>query len=129
MLKYTTYTMKSIFYNSDEQRIRAFWRISLVTVSIFTLFTFWVFLTNDFIWMMSGLAVITFLVILFACPALDKRPFKEMGFTLSKTWAKDLGAGLFIAALTMSLMSLVMWQFGYLQINISPDAEMSSEFI
>ncbi|MCC5941325.1 MAG: CPBP family intramembrane metalloprotease, partial [Balneolaceae bacterium] len=64
-----------------------------------------------------------------ACPALDKRPFKEMGFTLSKTWAKDLGAGLFIAALTMSLMTLVMWQFGYLQINISPDAEMSSEFI
>ena len=121
--------MKSIFYNSDERRVRAFWRISLVTATIITLFFVWSVYISGFIWLMAGLAIITLVVIWLACITLDRRSFSEMGFSFSLRWLKECGIGCIIAAITMSVMVLTLQQTGYAEIRFDTEAVLTDGFL
>lgn len=121
--------MKSIFYNSDESRIRSFWRISLVTATIITLFFVWSVYVSGFIWLMAGLAIITLVVTWLACTTLDRRLFIEMGFSISFRWMKEFGIGCVIAALTMIAMVLTLQQTGYAEFWLDTEAVFSEDFL
>ncbi len=101
----------------------------MVTATIISLFAIWASIINHFIWMMAGLALITLIVISLACNFLDNRPFRDMGFSLNSRWLKDFGAGILIAAIVMSLITFILWMFGFLHITANSNASLNADFI
>lgn len=108
--------------------MRAFWRILIVTFIIFLIFIFWSLVVDTMHWAITGLALITVSVIWLACVLSDKRPFYETGFTLNIHWFRDLIAGIIIAAVSMSIMMMILWSFGYLTFAVNHSGMFDREF-
>jgi uncharacterized protein len=128
-------TIKPVFWNETEQRIRAGWRVLAYTL-------LWLFapaLANFLIgrWLVTPLvrvfppvstlaphviAIFLKLVIVLvgtslAAHLLDRRPFVDYGFHLNQTWWVDFGFGLALGALLMTLIFGVEWFIGWVTIT------------
>jgi uncharacterized protein len=118
--------LRELFWNQEEQRPRALWRLVVHAITLFSI-----------VWMLSavahglglggarrlsafgavltgiGVALGTWLCARF----LDHRELREFGLRLGPRWALDLCAGLGIGAVLMSGIFLVELQAGWLTIE------------
>ena len=111
----------AIFWNKDEKRLRALWRI-LFQFSIFIIvyITKTGYATNDPIYMLlSTLAVgIATVFSLWACSRwIDRRPFSSYGYHFSRRWIADFIFGLLLGAFLMSLIFGVETLSGWVRIT------------
>ncbi len=120
-----------IFWNARERRLRAFWRLLVQIVILF-----FIFLVLQLVilaplerfllpeseavirfWRMTvGVAIFDgglILSTLIAARFLDRRPLQDLGFHLDRDWWLDLGFGLALGALLMTLIFAVELAAGW----------------
>lgn len=102
----------SIFYNYQEERVRALWRILLhiVIMGAITGILSLPFIINE---NMDGLGIATIIMMIGVTAAtliagllLDKRKFIDFGFKINSDWLKDLLFGFILGGILMLLVFL-----------------------
>jgi hypothetical protein len=142
--------LKTIFWNDEQRRLRAFWRLLLqallmlvVTIPlqlVLGVVIAVVLLTQpgfspeqmgdvqavqDILFQSPLLMILSMVTMLLAFTVsvwlagrfLDRRPFADFGFHLSRGWWLDLGFGLFLGAFLMGLIFLVEWAAGWVSVD------------
>jgi len=116
--------MKNIFWNANENRIRAGWRLLIHLISFLfltvvqdTLNTTYgalpiVGIVINLLYLASGLGS-TWLIARF----IDHRSFSDLGFHFDRKWWLDLGFGLALGAFMMTGIFLTMKALGWLVIT------------
>lgn len=113
----------SIFYNRQEERIRALWRIvlHLLIMGIITGLLSLPFIMNQ---QMGGLGIATVIMMigitaatLIAGLLLDKRKFSDFGFKINSDWLKDLAFGFLLGGMLMLLTFLSQLWTGQLSVE------------
>jgi cytochrome c biogenesis protein CcdA len=107
-------TIKRLFWNRDEARLRAGWRILVYSTAWFILGYAAIFLRDTVSagWLpevyrtpllaaIFTLLVVVLLTGLVGGRLLDRRPFANYGFHLNKGWWLDLGFGMALGTLLM----------------------------
>ena len=122
-------TLTQLFWNHDEARLRAGWRLLVYNVVWFVVFTAAFALSAA---LLTGrlelyrtpvaVAIYTLLVMgLLLGPVggrlLDRRPFADYGFHLNTAWWLDLGFGLALATLLMLGIFVVELMLGWIEIT------------
>ncbi len=127
--------IRSLFWNPDQQRLRALWRLVLTflllailvgtsQVALLGFFSNW---TGDSLVLIAVLSLTLTLAILLAIflagLSFDRRRFKRFGFHLNRRWWDNLAFGFVLGALLMSLVFLIEWAAGWVSITgfLSPD--------
>ena len=116
------------FWNSDDRRLRALWRLTLHVILVAVLFVglgVLVTLASEDLedsfasgiveMALSGLAIVA--GTLFAARFLDRRPISDLGLQFSSHWWRDLGYGLFLGAFLMLLIFLVELALGWITVE------------
>lgn len=122
-------TLKRVFWNADEGRLRAGWRLLGQIVILLVLFLLLTVLLTALLGalpVLIGFASPIVAVGLVFAPSvasvwlagrlLDRRPFADFGFHLSRGWWLDFGFGLLLAALLITLAFLVQWAAGWVAV-------------
>jgi membrane protease YdiL (CAAX protease family) len=134
--------IKNIFWNGDERRVRALWRligqlfmllvialptqIGLISVAIMIRTSQGAITVGPMTLLESPLVMaLASLGLLAAVGAsvwlagrlLDRRPFASFGFHVSGSWWRDFGFGLFLGAALMLLIFLVELGAGWLSVT------------
>jgi membrane protease YdiL (CAAX protease family) len=137
--------VKTIFWNSDQHRLRACWRLigqliiataialpSQIGLGIVALMIFssqsgisepgamqGSLLGSPLLMTLSTLGVLVALLasVWLAGRILDRRPFADFGFHLGRNWWIDLGFGLFLGAFLMLLIFLVELAAGWVTVS------------
>ena len=127
------------FWNSDDRRLRALWRLTLHVILVAVLFValgVLVTLASEDLedslaiglveMALSGLAIVagTFLAARF----LDRRPISDLGLQFSSHWWRDLGYGLFLGAFLMLLIFLVELALGWVTVEELLSTNRSAPF-
>jgi membrane protease YdiL (CAAX protease family) len=118
------WSVLGIIWNFDEQRLRSFLRI-LVAVLLTALLTF---LFGAPFFIVSGgitaphiekalLYIAALAAIWLATRFIDKRPFSDTGIYIKKEWWLDLGFGLLLGALLMTIIFLVELSAGWITVS------------
>ncbi|MFC7166259.1 CPBP family intramembrane glutamic endopeptidase [Halospeciosus flavus] len=122
--------LRSLFWNDDERRLRAGWRLLLaflfvavptvvasglfaVTVGLGTGSPRLVALTVSTVGMLVGALV----GIPLAARFLDRRPVRAYGFHLDRDWWRDFGFGLALGAVLVSAIVAVELAFGWASVT------------
>ncbi len=127
--------IQALFWNTQQHRLRAFWRlvgflllatllsivvtivggigVGLVQVSGIELPMMQMLLPMGMIVTLLAVSLSLFLAGLF----LDRRPFADFGFHMSRQWWPDLGFGLLLGAVLMTMVFLVEWSLGWVTIT------------
>lgn len=111
----------NIFYNSDEQRLRAGWRI-------FFQFIIMLLIAGVTVWGLSfvlsegmTLAIPNFIGIVasvwIAARYFDKRSFTDYGININGLWIKEYFIGIAIAATAQGTIFLIEWWAGWVTIT------------
>jgi membrane protease YdiL (CAAX protease family) len=122
----------TLFWNAEESRLRAFYRISLVFPAYFLItqilwlsLSYFTHFTMDF----TGSIPLWCIVILvfsksmrigliwIASLYLDKRAFSDFGMTFNKEWWVDLAFGLLLGILSMTGIFLIELWMGWVSIS------------
>lgn len=121
------------FWNREERRLRAFWRIllhALLYILLAGLLTSLVSLAAVSLPDLVGAFVLQTAIVLGSLAALwlagkllDRRPFADYGFRLNRRWWLDLGFGLFLGALLMAVIFLVEYGAGWITITGTQQTE------
>jgi membrane protease YdiL (CAAX protease family) len=123
--------VKSIFWNKEEARLRTGWRLVLQFVILMLFIVVLAILDsiladslpkspmgkNDSILLPIGLLVAFLLSVWFAGRFLDRRRFADFGFRFSPSWWGDLGFGLALGALMMTMLFLIELVAGWATIT------------
>jgi hypothetical protein len=127
--------IQAIFWNTQQQRLRAFWRLVgfLILVTLLSivitvaggLFVGLVQVSGIELPLMQMLLPLGMIVTLFAVVLgmflasmfLDRRPFADFGFHMSTQWWLDLGFGLLLGAGLMTMIFLGEWSLGWVTIT------------
>ncbi|MBN1877591.1 MAG: CPBP family intramembrane metalloprotease [Anaerolineae bacterium] len=136
------FTIKSIFWNQDQGRLRALWRL-LFQIVLTLIFTGCIGMTSGLFLSFSNVAsgnidaatvldpseqfspgfmafssittlIATLLSVTLAGRFLDRRPFKEFGFHIRPTWWADFGFGLALGTLLMTAIFLIERAAGWI---------------
>jgi len=119
-------TILKIFWNSDEQRIRAFWRICLMFLFMnFFLFVIGILLVySDALRLLLTQAGMIFASLIATAGSmwlagrfLDHRSLADFGFHLNQAWWLDFVFGLLLGAFLMTAIFLIEWQAGWITIT------------
>jgi uncharacterized protein len=107
-------TIKHLFWNHDQARLRAGWRLLVYSALWFILGYVAIYLRDTIAdgWLpevyrtpllaaIFTLLVVVFLTGMVGSRLLDRRPFADYGFHLSKRWWLDLGFGMALGTLLM----------------------------
>jgi CAAX protease family protein len=115
------------FWNEQEGRLRAFWRVllQLVTAAIIIVVSeiaFSVLLGEKTIFSVvfseSNVASLGFVAsVWLAARFLDRRPFADFGLRLNKAWWVDVGFGLVLGALMQVGQFLMGWANGWITVT------------
>lgn len=122
--------VKNIFWNSEETRIRAGWRIltQMLLMTIFTMGFGYIdklfinflpaspFNSNMSFFQPLEALLAVYLSMLISGKYLDKRPFSDFGFTINNKWILDLGSGIVIGIVLMSLIFLIEYNAGWITV-------------
>lgn len=123
--------IKNIFWNSEEVRIRAGWRILIQLLSMSFLIMGLMFLVQQYSYLLPGqpewaassffqkpIEVIAFLLTAYLCAKyIDKRPFKDLGLVIDKNWRMDFYAGLSLGIILMALIFGIEYSAGWITIS------------
>lgn len=109
----------NIFYNDEEQRLRAGWRIIMQLV--FFMLLVWGTLALKDLVVDSSLQLVHSLAVGLAGLAsvwlaailLDRRPLKAYGLSWSPVWRSEVLAGLLIGGLPMIIIFMAEWSAGW----------------
>jgi uncharacterized protein len=109
------------FWNSSEHRVRAAWRLLLQLLLLLPLTVGVAYVVQP----VTGSIATSILAYLFAVVLsiwlaarfLDRRPFPDFGFRLSKQWWADLGFGFILGIVLMGAIFLTERAFGWLTIT------------
>ncbi|WP_020404668.1 CPBP family intramembrane glutamic endopeptidase [Gracilimonas tropica] len=108
--------MTNPFFNSDEARMRAFFRI-ISYIFLFALLTgvptLIPFTALEYI--ARGVLIFGLFYTFFRF--VDRRPWDYAGLQIRSTWIKECFSGILIAATVMGLIFLAQWQTGTLEIT------------
>lgn len=121
--------MPNIFWNAEEKRLRAFWRILLFTILSIALILPLAGLTN-----LTGQALLSRLPPLVsmvvamwvAARYLDLRPFVSFGLHLNRDWWIDLGFGLALGAGLMAAIFGIESGLGWITVTdrlVAPEGQ------
>ena len=120
-----TRRVKIIFWNNDQRRLRAGWRLLIQFVLFFALLVLAVFLDNfiddlfgqlprhpwfgkgDSILLPMEMLAATLLSMWFSGRFLDRRRFSDFGVRFSSSWWVDLGFGFVLGAILMGIIFLI----------------------
>ncbi len=117
--------LKRIFWNAEEARLRAGWRL-LLQVALLLLIQ--IVITAPFALLMgpesmlaSNISMLTvlagfFLSVWLAGRFLDRRRFRDFGFRMGPDWWADLGFGMGLGALLMAGVFVIEWALGWLTV-------------
>jgi membrane protease YdiL (CAAX protease family) len=127
------------FWNKDQRRVRALWRI-LIHGLMFVLLT-WVLtslvalvsssLPDPLVSLLfqAALLISSLITLWLAGKLLDRRPFSSFGFNFSRLWWLDLGFGLFLGALLMALIFLVELGAGWVTVTGTFQTQSSAFYL
>ena len=128
--------MKNVFWNRDEKRLRAGWRLvlflwalalALFALSLLTFGLMGAGLGDVALQIQPLLLLAAFGGALFlSARFLDRRPLAEYGFHFSRAWWSDFGFGLGLGAALMGLIFALELGLGWLEIQ--PQAAWDSSF-
>lgn len=112
----------NIFFNDDEQRLRAGWRVLIQFILMFFLVGFFSFGFGT-LWE-SSLSIIPTIAqcigvtasIWIAARLLDKRSMEEYGLSFNALWRKDFFAGILIAAIAIGTIFTIEWSLDWITI-------------
>lgn len=113
----------NIFFNENEQRLRAGWRLLLQFILMVVITSIGAvgaqfFFAGSLMLMSTAASFIGVTAsVLIAARLLDKRPFEEYGLRFSRRWWRECILGIGIAAVAVGLMFLVEWYAGWLTIS------------
>lgn len=115
----------SIFWNGEERRVRALWRLLslVVVVSGAGLAVQATGLlpergTREFFLVGTVLRVVlTFLAVWLVGWLLDRRRFRDFGFSMTRDWWADLAFGLGLGGVLMTGVFLVEWALGWVEVT------------
>lgn len=111
------------FYNRQEERLRAGWRLLLQLLIMGALLAGLFFLVSTVVpnpgpLLSTSVALIGFTFsIWIAATYLDNRSFTSLGIGLNKKWMADFTAGFGMAALAMGLIFLIEWSSGWIRLT------------
>jgi membrane protease YdiL (CAAX protease family) len=124
--------MKSIFWNRDENRLRAGIRIIFSMFLFFLIYKGYLLILNSigimlyyssetslWIFLVAGtVRLLPIIIILwFGGRFIDRRNIKNFGFHFSKNWWIDLCFGISLGAFLISLIFIVEMGFGFISIS------------
>ena len=115
----------SVFWNGEERRIRALWR--LVTLIAVVAGSGWAIRatgllpergTREF-FVVGGVlrVVLALLAVWLVGWLIDRRRFRDFGFSMNRDWWADLAFGLGLGAALMTGIFLVEWGLGWVQVT------------
>ena len=121
-------TIADLFWNSDEGRLRAGWRVLVfwITAIVFGLALLRLrdavpsVLLAEVYGNAAEAAIYLFLIwmlLLVASRLLDRRPVADYGFHLDETWWLDLGFGAALGALLMVAMFVLELAMGWIRVT------------
>ncbi|MFN8441118.1 MAG: type II CAAX endopeptidase family protein [Caldilineaceae bacterium] len=122
------------FWNRQERRIRACWRVAIQLACYLIAQLSPTYLigdrhdSNSLIWVgpvpfthQSVFIFLGMLAILITTwiigVLIDRRPFSQFGFQMGRQWWLDLLAGLLLGSLLMTLIFLVEWSLGWVEVT------------
>jgi uncharacterized protein len=113
------------FWNPKERRVRALWRLITLMVVIggagLAIRTTGLLPergTRGFYVVAGAVQVLVALVAVWLVGRLlDRRLFRDFGFSLDRQWWADLGFGLLLGALLMSAVFLAEWALGWVRVT------------
>jgi len=116
--------LRRIFYNDEEKRLRAAWRLGLQTALLMALavpfyLAFWSLARHPF-WsavMFLAKALVVILSLVIAAWFFDRRRFSDLGLRLSRRWWLDCGFGFFLGALLMAGIFSVERAAGWVEVT------------
>jgi uncharacterized protein len=125
-----------IFWNSHEKRLRAFWRLAIQVIIVFLLTVIFSFVSAIFLIIFTSIdisetsfslgqnaiAILVSGMVFIIAPVLgvvfiDRRSKTSFGFSFTNQWWKDLGFGLLLGALLMTIIFLIEYAFGWVTIK------------
>lgn len=117
-----------LFWNAEERRLRAFWRLLIVPVLWFVLLSIPSLLfapetqgpiRSPVQWLryFVTLALLTISLIWLAGRVLDRRYFADFGFHLDRNWWLDFGFGLVLGAILVSGIFAVELAVGHITLT------------
>ncbi len=115
--------LTSIFWNCNERRLRALWRLLgaalflvVITITIGTLFAGLGAIRSPYMGQLQA-NVATVIAIWLAARFLDRRAFSDTGVAITRNWWIDLGFGLMLGAFLMAAIFLVEIAAGWITIK------------
>jgi hypothetical protein len=106
----------NIIYNNEEHRFRAGVRLLL-----FLALAFFLAIPSGFfastVWSYIALSIGLFIATLLMIKQVDRRSIKEIGLKLEALWWKELGLGILIAVLALTVVFLLEWGMGWIEIS------------
>lgn len=117
--------LQAIFWNAEERRVRALWRLLLHALALLVLATTAGAVVTVLVPAAGGswplMTVLSALIVTAACAVvghtLDRRRFDDFGLRLSWRWWADFGAGATIGALLMGGIFVVELGAGWVTIE------------
>ena len=124
--------LKLLFWNPNEKRLRAGYRIILAVILFFILYKGYLFIlksaevklyysdqTSLWVFLVAGtIRLIPAIIVLFlGGKFLDKRNIKDFGLILNRAWIVDLLFGLGLGAFLMLLIFLVELGLGWISVS------------
>ncbi len=121
--------VKGLFWNKDESRLRAIYRILIQATAFFILMKglaalagvpdqITALLPLGTILMLSGIRLFRVLISVWLTGKwIDRRPFSEFGLQMNKEWWEELGFGLGLGAFLIGLIFLVELAAGWITIT------------
>jgi membrane protease YdiL (CAAX protease family) len=116
----------SVFWNGDERRLRALWRlvglaVLVAVISAIIQVVLLPLLSSDYVpapfMGQIQLNIVFVVAVWLAARFLDRRKFSETGIQSGKDWWLDLGFGLALGALLMTAIFLIEMAAGWLTID------------
>ena len=112
----------NIFVNPDDHRLRAGWRIFLQLIFFSLLVLAFMIAKNTVIGESIKLfdalvmSVAGISSVWLAAKLWDRRKLKDYGLIYDKTWVKELALGLLLGFIAMSLIFIIQWAAGWIDI-------------
>lgn len=123
---------RDFFYNEEEKRLKAFWRLAIQFVFFVIAYMLPVLILNKFKNpytrnLADEIITLTFVLlsIWFVTRFIDKRSFASLGYNLTQKWFLEFLEGMFIGAFVFLIVFIIDFSFGWLR--VTKDPAMSQE--
>lgn len=121
--------MKKIFFNEQENRLRAGWRITILSFLIMLAIFISATLSPFDISYSLFLAILVMGILWFASKAIDKRSFSDYGFHAKKSWVIKFLAGNAMAAVAIGIIVAIQLNMDWMEYESIRQPEISYSLV